>query len=248
VKALLVAAGRGTRLGALTAERPKPMIPIGGIPMIERIMSGIAEQTSIREFVLVTGYLASVIESYFGDGSRWGWKVEYVHQAEQLGLGHAVNLASDKLRDGAFLFTYGDIMLDPANYGAFEQTYSKVRQDGVDCAALLGLNWVDDPYRGAAVSVDDENWVVNIEEKPPKGTSKTNWNNAGLFIFEPLVFDYTERLTPSARGEFELPDAIAAMMRDGLRIKGIPLTGSWRDVGTPEDYEAINKEFEEARQ
>ena len=212
--------------------------------MIERIMTSIADETSIREFVLVTGYLANVIEEYFGDGAKWGWHVEYVPQEIPRGVGDAVNTARDYLRSTPFLMTYGDIMLDPVNYGRFEKEHIAVTSSSPDCKALVGLNWVDDPYRGAAVTLGADNWIERIDEKPPKGMSKTNWNNAGLFIFDPLIFEYTSKIAPSARGEYELPDAITALINAGHRARGLELVGSWRDVGTPEDYAAINQEFE----
>lgn len=239
MKALLVAAGRGTRLGELTAHQPKPMIPLGGVPMIERILTGIAHQTPIREFVLVTGYKADVLENYLGDGAKWGWQIEYVRQDVPRGLADAVHTARPALFDaGTFLFTYGDIMIDPTNYARFVEKPA-------DVDALVGLNYVDDPWAGAAVYVNDhDNVIERIVEKPPKGTAATHWNNAGLFLFEPTIFDYTGRVTPSARGEYELPDALTLMLQDDLTLRGVPLEGAWRDVGTPEDYAAINAEFE----
>ena len=242
MKALLLAAGRGTRLGPLTANQPKPMIPIGGVPMIERILSGIAAQTPIREFVLITGYKADVLQGYLGDGSRWGWHVQYVPQETPRGVGDAVNTARDVLADTPFLMTYGDIMLDPANYARFAAEYA---QTGLsEIKAYVGLNWVEDPWAGAAVYFDDNHVIERIQEKPPKGTATTHWNNAGLFVFDPLIFEYTAKIVPSARGEYELPDAITAMIQGGHKAKGIELEGSWRDVGTPEDYAAINAEYE----
>ncbi len=241
MKALLLAAGRGTRLGPLTANQPKPMIPIGGVPMIERIMTAIANNTPVREFVLITGYKADILEGYLGDGSQWGWKIEYVPQSVPRGVGDAVNTAASALSDAPFLMTYGDIMLDPVNYGLFAAEYAA--QGTSEIKAYVGLNWVEDPWAGAAVYLDDANIIQRIQEKPAKGTATTHWNNAGLFIFDPLIFEYTSRIVPSARGEYELPDAITAMINDCHPTKGIELQGKWRDVGTPEDYAAINAEY-----
>ncbi|MBV9852685.1 MAG: NTP transferase domain-containing protein [Armatimonadetes bacterium] len=246
MKALILAAGRGTRLGALTADRPKPLLPIRGVPMIERIMASIAHEAGITQFVLVTGYRADVIQAHFADGARWGWHVQYVHQDPPRGVGDAVNCARALLSDGPFLMTYGDIMLDPANYRRFMQMWLTPPELGVGgpFSALVGLNWVPDPCRGAAVYLNDDHTIARIEEKPAPGTAATHWNNAGLFIFAPLIFDYTAHLQPSARGEYELPDAITALIQDGHRAYGLELAGSWRDVGTPEDYAAINAEPE----
>lgn len=256
MKALILAAGRGTRLAPLTDGCPKPMLPIAGVPMVERIMASIAAQTPVREFVLVTGYRADVVHSHFGDGARWGWRVEYVHQPVPQGVGAAAQCACEPLSDGPFLMTYGDIMLDPSNYGRFAAAWAEAAPRtpppppllGAEAAsgrlsALVGLNWVDDPYRGAAVYLDEAQRVTRMEEKPAPGTATTHWNNAGLFVFDPLIFDYTARLQPSRRGELELPDALSAMIGDGHHVQGLPLVGEWRDVGTLEDYAAIQAEY-----
>ena len=196
MKALLLAAGRGTRLGALTANRPKPMLPIGGVPMIERIMAGIAAEAAIREFVLVTGYRADVLQDYFGDGSRWGWQIQYVQQDAPRGVGDAVNcaravLAADAVPDDLRRHHAGPRQLRPLRGGLRRESGPHPR----DRKPIVGLNWVDDPWAGAAVYLHDEdNIIQRIQEKPAKGTATTHWNNAGLFIFDPLIFDYTAKI------------------------------------------------------
>jgi dTDP-glucose pyrophosphorylase len=104
---------------------------------------------------------------------------------------------------------------------------------------LLSLNWIDDPYRGAAVYLDRNNMVIDIVEKPPLGASTSNWNNAGLMVFSPILFDYTAVLAPSPRGEYEITDAIKAMIRDKRQVRGFELEGFWSDVGRPEDIETV---------
>jgi len=103
------------------------------------------------------------------------------------------------------------------------------------CDALLTVNRVADPWRGAAVYLDAGGTVTRVVEKPPRGSSTTPWNNAGIFVFTPLIFSYAERLPPSARGEYELPQAIAAMIADGRAVHACPVRGFWSDLGTPED-------------
>ena len=183
MKALLLAAGRGTRLGSLTANQPKPMIPIGGVPMIERIMEAIAAWTPIRDFVLITGYKADVLHDYLGDGSNWGWQIEYVPQETPRGVGDAVHTARVALADAPFLMTYGDIMLDPLNYGRFGDAY--VETGTREIKAYVGLNWVEDPWAGAAVYLDSNNIIERIQEKPPKGTATTHWKQRRLVHFRP---------------------------------------------------------------
>src|SRR5207249_3223494 len=90
-------------------------------------------------------------------------------------------------------------------------------------------------WRGGAVYVDGDHRIERIVEKPPRGTAKTHWNNAGIAVFRATVFDYAAAVKPSSRGEYEVPDAISAMLADGLAVYAFPLQGFWSDVGTPED-------------
>jgi len=108
------------------------------------------------------------------------------------------------------------------------------------CDALLGLNVVDDPHRGAAVYLDKEKNIIRMVEKPPLGTSTTNLNNAGLMVLTGGIFDYTARLTLSPRGEYELTDVFGMLRADNRALKGYVLSGYWKDVGTPQDLDAAN--------
>lgn len=240
MKALILAAGRGTRLGALTQSCPKPMLDLGGRPILEHIVSGIRDHASIREFVVVTGYLAERITAHFADGARLGVRIHFRHQPRQDGTGSAVHLARDLLGDAPFLLTWGDIVVSTPNYGGIVAAFQRAK-----CDAMLGLNWVDDPAAGAAVYLATGSRVTRIVEKPLPGQSTTHWNNAGLMVLHPAIFQHTARLTPSARGEHELPHAIEAWLRQGGDIRGYPLEGLWSDVGTPEDLartrEAVTK-------
>ncbi len=233
LKAVILAAGKGTRLRELTADKPKPMVRVGNSTALERIVQGIS-QAGIREFVFVVGYRREVIEKYFGDGSKFGIKITYIHQKEQTGTGSAVHLTAPAVGEEPFLMSFGDIIIPPANYQAMVNSY---RETGAQ--VILALNWVDDPYRGAAVYLDQNNRVERIVEKPPRGTATTNWNNAGIFLFSPLIFQYTAKLTPSQRGEYELPQAIANMIRDGRQVEGFKLQGYWGDIGTPQELEQM---------
>lgn len=203
-------------------------------------MKGIS-QSGIRDFVFVVGYRKEVIEKYFGDGSKFGVKITYVHQKEQTGTGSAVHLTADVVGQEPFLMSFGDIIIPPANYKAMVDTYNTGAQ------AVLALNWVEDPYRGAAVYLDENNKVQRIVEKPPKGTATTNWNNAGVFLFSPIIFQYTAKLTPSERGEYELPQAIANMISDGRNVQGLKLQGYWGDIGTPEELEQMRTVVQNAQ-
>jgi len=109
MKAVILAAGEGTRLRPLTKTRPKPMLPVGSKPLLEHVLKA-AHGAGIEEFVFVVGYKRERIQSYFGDGDHWGVDIEYVVQETQLGTGHAL-LQAEHAVDDAFLVLNGDRMV-----------------------------------------------------------------------------------------------------------------------------------------
>ena len=238
--AVVLAAGRGTRMKGLTDDLPKPMLPIAGKPLLEHILM-VLKDAGIERFAIVTGYRAEKIEQHFGDGSRFGVEIAYGRQEVRDGTARALLLGRKAVGKRPFLLAWGDILTERTNYPAMLARFDERSADGV-----LAVNWIDDPYRGAAVYVDESDRIERIVEKPPQGTATTHWNNAGIGVFKPELFDYAEAVQPSPRGEYELPDAISAMIRDGRRIYTYALEGYWSDVGTPEDLAAAEKRLSSA--
>ncbi len=241
-KAVLMAAGRGTRLGALTANIPKPLLEVGGQPLISHIVRGLSG-AGLRHFIVVCGHLGDQVEQWCDRfaAENPGVSVRAIRQRDLNGTAGALLVARDLLGgDQQFIFGWGDVLMDSANYARF-----LADAQTIDCDLLLATNPVDDPWRGAAVYVDSAMRVVRLVEKPPRGTSTTRWNNAGLFAASQLLFDYLDRLEPSERGELELPQAIAAMIADGGKVRAFEVRGFWSDVGTPEDLAAARAHFGE---
>lgn len=224
-------------MGALTAATPKPLLPLRGRPILDHILRGLAA-AGVSRAVVVTGYLGDAIESFFGDGQRLGLKISWRRQTEASGTASAVLLARDAAGDEPFVLSWGDILVEPGEYQRLVDEFRRV-----PCMALLALNEVDDPWRGAAVYVDNVGNVVRLVEKPPRGTSTTRWNNAGIFVLSPAVFEYASRLPRSERGEYELPQALAAMVEDGQLVRALPVRGFWSDLGTPEDLAAAEATY-----
>jgi dTDP-glucose pyrophosphorylase len=231
-RAVILAAGRGTRLGSLTARRPKPMIPVCGRPVLEQILVGL-HAAGIEEAAIVVGYRGQAIRSGIGDGSQCGVRVSYLDQPVPTGTGAALLLARDWAQSEPVIMSYGDILTDPAHYQQVVDAYS-----ASPCAGAIGMNEVDDPWQGGAVYFNEER-VTQVIEKPPVGTSTTNWNLAGIYAFGSQIWPVLETLEPSPRGELELTAAIHALLEQNETLRPVQLKGFWSDIGTPEAlYEA----------
>jgi NDP-sugar pyrophosphorylase family protein len=235
--AVVLAAGRGTRMGALTAATPKSLLPVGGRPLIEHVLSGLAA-AGVRRAVVVTGLFGEQIEAGLGSGSRLGMEITYRRQTRAEGTARAALLVEPLVGDAPCILSWGDILVPGPFYAEFLAAFARLA-----CDAQLALNEVDDPWAGAAVYVTADWRVTRLVEKPPRGTSTTRWNNAGVLIITPVVFEYARRLRESARREYELPQAIAQMVDDGQHVRGVPVRGAWCDVGTPADLAAAEALF-----
>lgn len=230
---MILAAGRGTRMGNMTSEIPKPMLPVQGRPMLDHILERMSS-SSISRFLIVIGYHGEVIEHHFASSNR---QIEFVRQDPVNGTGSGALLAREFVRQDSFLLTYGDILCDPAEYA---RSISLLSGDPAT-AATVAVKAVDDPWQGAAV-YEHNGRISRIIEKPSKGTSTTRWNSAGFYAFRPVIFDYLSRLQPSPRGEYELTSALDSMLTDGLDLRISPVEGAWHDVGRPEDLATVNNQ------
>jgi dTDP-glucose pyrophosphorylase len=146
-------------------------------------------------------------------------------------------LAKEFVAGKPFLLTYGDILVAPDEY----RRCISVLSENPDCAAVVAVKRVDDPWQGAAV-YEANGRISRIIEKPPKGSSRTPWNSAGFYAFRPALFDYLRRIQPSARNEYELTSALELMLTEGRELRISEVAGAWRDVGRPEDLEAVNRQ------
>jgi len=231
MRGLIVAAGAGKRMRPITYWRPKPLVPIADVPLMVHILRGFVA-AGVSEICVVVGYLEDKMRETLGDGSQWGASIHYEYQEKALGTGAAVLLARDYLADPStssgsgydpFMLSWGDIIVPPSHYRRVVEAYRP------DVDGVLSANPVDDPWEGAAVYVED-GLVSRVEEKPARGTSTTNFNNAGIFILPGEVIDLTAALPPSPRGEIELPQAIDQLLTGGGRLRAVEVEGYWSDV------------------
>jgi NDP-sugar pyrophosphorylase family protein len=240
MKAVILAAGKGTRMRELTNELPKPMLRVQGKPILERIVAGLVS-AGVREIFIVTGWKAEVIEAYFGDGSKWGVRIAFGRQAEQNGTGKAAEPARPFIGDSPFILTYGDILVKPETYAQM------IRRFGAgDFAGVITVTKGEDVTKGGLNFFDKEFCLTRLIEKPSQAQvgqlrrdgwlkpGEPVWYNAGIYIFKPMTFDYMVRLEKSPRGEYELTDAVSAQVAAGHRIAGLEIQGRWVDVRDPE--------------
>ncbi len=225
-KALILAAGRGTRMGVHTESTPKALLDLNGRPMLHYILDRL-RQAGIEDVLLITGYLADQMEAAAGAHPL---QPKFLRQETLNGTATAALLARDWAAGEEFILTFGDILTESENYSAMA-----AKKRGAD--AVLGVRFVDDPYQGAAVYADASGRVSRIIEKPPIGASTTNWNSAGVYAFGPSVFEELARVPLSPRGEYELTSAITQLLDGGANIVLHSLSGDWLDVGRPEDLE-----------
>src|SRR5690242_3843149 len=234
-KAVVLAAGRGTRMRELTAELPKPMIEVRGKPVLQWIVEGLRE-AGIRDCLIVVGYHADAVRDFFADGSRYNVAVHYETQTVQDGTGRVVELAREFVNNQPFILAYGDILVDPLNYNRLVEL-----PDGLD--ALLTVTRGEDVSKGGAVFLNHDMCLVDLREKPNPGEPTSRWYNAGLYAFRSSIFDFTAKLERSPRGEFELTDAVRALAQSGKKVQALELTGEWADVRDPEVLAALNQTY-----
>ena len=240
MKAVILAAGKGTRMKELTNELPKPMLKVQGKPILEHILQGILA-AGIGEIFIVTGFRADVIESYFGDGSKWQARIAYGRQVVQDGTGKAPELAKDFVGTSPFLLTYGDILVRPETYPQMIRRFEEGPFSGVitvtpgQDVTKGGLNFFDDQF--CLKQLVEKPTLEQVEQLRREGWLKSGepvWYNAGIYIFRPVLFEFTAKLQKSPRGEYELTDAVNGLLAAKHKLAGLKIQGRWVDVRDPE--------------
>ena len=232
-KAVILAAGRGTRMRDLTDELPKPMIAVRGKPILQHIIEGL-RAAGVEKFLIIVGYRAEVVRQAFGDGGRFGVAISYATQVVQDGTGRVVELAREFADADPFVLSYGDILVEPSNYPRLTTLPNETE-------AIVSVRRDEDVSKGGAVFVNERFELIDLREKPPPGEPTSPWYNAGIYAFRPSIFAFIARLERSPRGEFELTDAIRDLARSGKRVQALELIGDWADVRDPEILAALNQ-------
>ncbi|WP_114578237.1 UTP--glucose-1-phosphate uridylyltransferase AglF [Saliphagus sp. LR7] len=239
MQAVVLAAGKGTRLRPLTDEKPKGMVEIDGKPILSHCFEQLVE-LGAEEFVVVVGYEKEKIIEHYGDAFK-GVPITYTHQREQKGLAHALLSVREHVDDD-FMLMLGDNIFN-AN---LKDVVRRQREDRADAAFLVEEVPWEEASRYGVTDTNDYGEITEVIEKPDE--PPTNLVMTGFYTFTPAIFPACELVQPSNRGEYEISEAIDLLIRSGRTIDAIKLEG-WRiDVGYPEDRDEAESRLQEARE
>jgi NDP-sugar pyrophosphorylase family protein len=225
MRAVVLAGGKGARLAPYTTILPKPLMPIGDMPILEVLLRQM-KLAGINHVILTVGHLASLLRSYFGDGAQWDLNITYSY--EEIPLGTAGPIALIKGLDKPFLVTNGDVLttLDIKKLIAYHRQKGGIatiaahrRQVRID----LGVIQWDGDYR-----------VSGYIEKPTTDYTVS----MGVYVFEPRVLDYIP-----INQYLDFPDLILKLIASGEVVNCYPFDGYWMDLGRPDDYVQANEDF-----
>lgn len=229
MKALILAAGEGTRLHPLTADRPKPMLPVGGVPLLERIVR-LLQQHGITDIAINLHHKPWAIVHHLGHGRRWGVRIHYSFEEQLLGSAGAAKRL-EWYFDDSFIVFYGDIYTDMDLSGliaAHERSKALI---------TMTLYAVNNPTECGIVELDAQSRVRRFVEKPAPGQVFSQLANAGILVVEPQV---VSGLPADRRLDFG-HDVLPQMLTLGQPIAGYPITDTLIDIGTPENYQKAQR-------
>jgi len=218
MKAVILAAGKGTRMGPLTENRPKAMLPIANRPLLEHIIVAI-KAAGIKDFLVVTGYCKEKIIDHFGNGRSLGVNIEYIEQQRQNGTADAITVARNSITE-RFLVTNGDVIAGIPDIKNILNARGEV---------VIAAKKVASPEEYGILYVKG-NSVEKIVEKPKNPLS--DLANAGIYVFEPSIFDAISGTGHSTRGEYEITDSIQRLIDSGKSSAYVSLE-KWQDIGFP---------------
>jgi len=234
MKAAILAAGEGVRIQPITATRPKHLIKVAGKPILEHCLNAL-RAAGIDETLIVVYYMADAIRQYFGDGKKFGMSIEYVGQKAVLGTGNAVAVVEPNMKDD-FVVVNGDLLFTAEAVKNVVDLHLKERP-----SATMAVVPVERPQDYGIVELDEQH-VKRIVEKPTREEASTNLANAGIYAFSTEIFAKIRQTSTSARGEWEIPDAISLLISEEKSVTAVKIAEEdWVDIGRPWDLLSANR-------
>ncbi len=231
MKAVILAGGKGTRLGEISKEIPKPMVRIGGKPILEHQVD-LLKRYSIEDIIIITGYLSEVIETYFKDGSGFGVNISYYQESTPLGTTGGIKEVEDQLHED-FLVLYGDVMinLDLNRLISYHRTHGGI--------ATLVLHPNDHPQDSDLVELNEDGKVIVFHAKPhdPDGLFH-NMVNAALYVLSPSILNILPKGKKADFGKDIFPRIV-----EDTWVLGYPTAEYLKDVGTPERLKEVTEDY-----
>lgn len=229
MRAVILAGGKGTRLAPFTTILPKPLMPIGDYPILEVVIRQL-KRAGFNRITMAVGHLGELIEAFFGNGEKWGIRIDYSREDKPLGTAGPLGIM-DGL-GGDFLVMNGDILTD-LDFNGFMDYHRKN-----EALATIGVFNKRVNIDLGVLKMGKENRIYDYVEKPELAYQVS----MGVNAFNEKVLDFI------TRGEYlDIPDLIKMMGEKGFNIKGYPFDGHWLDIGRKEDYEVAVTQFEQMK-
>lgn len=231
-KAVIAAAGRGTRMQQLSKDKPKHLIKVLGRPFLYYVLNNL-KKAGIEEIILVVGYIRPAMEEFIADHKN-EFNITLIDQfqifgEEKYGTSVPIEAVKNIIKNESFLAIYGDNLYSPRDIKRFEET---------DDYNYIGVLRHEHPEKYGVAVVDENNFLTKIVEKPKEFVS--NLINTGIYKFNPEIFEIVEKVTVSPRGEYELTDAVQTLA-ERHRMKVLTLEDYWMDFGRPEDIPIVEE-------
>lgn len=229
MKVIILAGGKGRRLYPYTVVLPKPLMPIGDFPILEVILRQL-KSCHLVDITLAVGHLGNLIQTFFGDGSKWGVNIEYSFEEKPLGtVGPLTRLNN---LDQTFMVLNGDL-LTTLNYLNLIKYHKK--QNAIATVAAQ-KRWVDVDF--GVIQKDKDESMVKYIEKP----RLSYLVSMGIYLFEPEILNFISR-----DEKFDFPDLMQLLLQKGKKVGIYNSDDFWLDIGRPDDYQKAVEEFEKNR-
>lgn len=232
MKGIILHGGYGTRLGPLTQIGPKQLIPLANKPMSQYALDDLTNSGITDVAIIVGDVFPEKVINFYGDGSKFGTKITYIHQDKPRGISHAIGLCNEFVGDDKFVVYLGDNVMRKD----LDSFVKKFQNSKNDCMILLSD--VDNPSQFGIAEFNDDK-IIKISEKPQQSTS--NKAVIGIYFLTPKFFNIISILKPSKRGELEITDALQLALEQGFLIDYDNVSGWWKDTGTPNDILSATK-------